>query len=131
MLPLKSNLPRIALIVLLILALGAAADCKRGQNPLKKFNRQTTFDPCNPAFDFYEGDTHYFERDFVNEDGTMDYAKWFQSRELQSSDCDPLKRSKTGPKQTSPVLPATESQPRTEADKVAPVKSSESDQTSH
>lgn len=78
-----------AFFVLSVLSLPS---CKKGKNPLKALWATTQFDPCNPAFDYYEGDSHYFERDFVTDEGTLDTGKWLEQRSVQSSPCDPLQK---------------------------------------
>jgi len=57
------------------------------------FAKMTDIDPCDPASNVYEGDDHYVERDFINEDGELDYDRWFKSRKMSASECDPLNRT--------------------------------------
>ncbi len=45
---------------------------------------------CDPTSSLYIKDQHYISRDYVTEDGTVDYARWFESRKAQSSPCDPI-----------------------------------------
>ena len=72
--------------------------------------------PCDPAASLYIKKQHYISRDFVTEDGTVDYARWFESRKLQSSPCDPVTKGDSGiaPEPTSSV-------PNAEGEKAPPV----------
>ncbi len=56
------------------------------------FAKPTPIDPCDPVTNIYEGEKHYIERDYLKEDGTLDYEKYFKSRESETSPCDPLKK---------------------------------------
>ncbi len=58
------------------------------------FSAPTPIDPCDPVSNMYEGRKHYIDRRFVKEDGTLDYDLWFQAREVQYSECDPLQEEK-------------------------------------
>ncbi len=53
-------------------------------------NETSEPDPCDPSFNIYVGETHFIERDFLKEDGTIDYEKWVRIADPQSSPCDPL-----------------------------------------
>lgn len=53
-------------------------------------NEMSEPDPCDPSFNIYVGETHFIERDFLKEDGTIDYEKWVRIADPQSSPCDPL-----------------------------------------
>lgn len=59
--------------------------------------------PCDPVANIYSDGQHFISRDYVTEDGTMDYARWFESRRIQASPCDPT--SKATPKASVPVSP--------------------------
>ena len=59
------------------------------------FEKPSELNPCDPVSNIYDGGKHYIERDFVKEDGTMDFNKWFEARKVQSSPCDPLHKSKS------------------------------------
>lgn len=50
----------------------------------------TEIDPCDPASNVYQGSHHYFERDFLNVDGSMDYDKLVRLNKPRTSPCDPL-----------------------------------------
>lgn len=48
-------------------------------------------DPCDPTTNVYYGETHFFERELVREDGTLDFERWMSLKEdPRSSPCDPL-----------------------------------------
>ena len=47
-------------------------------------------DPCDVGVNVYRGDTHFIERDFLREDGTIDYDKWVRITDPSLSPCDPL-----------------------------------------
>ena len=90
--------------------------------------------PCDPAASLYIKKQHYISRDFVTEDGTVDYARWFESRKVQSSPCDPVSKSNDGlqpdpkasvpksdtPKQAPISLPEGESPAPTNGNPMAP-----------
>ena len=62
---------------------------------IKPLMEETTeMNPCDPVANLYEGGHHYIERDYVKEDGTLDFNRWFKSRKVESSPCDPLKNRK-------------------------------------
>ena len=61
----------------------------------------TEIDPCDPTSSTYHGYAHFIERDFLSEDGTLDYEKWFEKRYPGASACNPIKNRK-------PRLPGTE-----------------------
>jgi len=63
-------------------------------------------DPCDPAGNVYINDRHYLDRDYVNEDGTLNYRKYFDNRGIQASPCDPLNKRKKAPNPgKNPALP--------------------------
>ena len=47
---------------------------------------------CDPVKNYFYNGQHYIERDYVKEDGTLDYKKYYESRRIQASECDPLKK---------------------------------------
>jgi hypothetical protein len=47
-------------------------------------------DPCDAGVNVYRGRTHFIERDFLREDGTIDYEKWVRITDPSLSPCDPL-----------------------------------------
>ena len=48
--------------------------------------------PCDPAANLYtEKNKHYFDTEYLKQDGTVDYNKWFKAYEVQSSNCDPAR----------------------------------------
>ncbi|MDW7975551.1 MAG: hypothetical protein RMI35_03255 [Leptospiraceae bacterium] len=51
------------------------------------------FHPCDPFLSYYEHGDHYFSKEFVKEDGTIDYEKLLKyQREVHRSKCDPLNK---------------------------------------
>lgn len=75
--------------------------CGKKRHP----GQESRIDPCDPASNLYEGDKHYIERDFVNEDGILDYSKWFEVLDVRSSHCDPLKRAEEEKELKNTVAP--------------------------
>lgn len=51
------------------------------------FNEPKDIDPCDPVKNYYDGKTHYIERDFVKEDGTLDYDLMFEKLDPEASPC--------------------------------------------
>lgn len=58
------------------------------------FEKTTPADPCDPLSNVYKGEKHYIDRQFVKDDGTLDYGAMFKSDRVQSSPCDPLNKKK-------------------------------------
>ncbi len=58
------------------------------------FDRMTEPDPCDAGANVYRGETHFIERDFLREDGTIDYDKWLRITDPGLSPCDPLNTRK-------------------------------------
>jgi hypothetical protein len=63
-----------------IVALAATLSCGM-------FNEPSEIDPCDPIKNYYDGKTHYIEREFVREDGTLDYDLMFEKLKPESSPC--------------------------------------------
>lgn len=61
-------------------------------------------DPCDTGVNVYRGDTHFIERDFLLEDGTIDYQKWISITDPALSPCDPL--NNRVPETAPPANPA-------------------------
>lgn len=68
-------------------------------------------DPCDAGVNVYRGDTHFIERDFLREDGTIDYEKWVAITDPSLSPCDPLNTAREKnreatetPQPTNPAL---------------------------
>lgn len=57
---------------------------------LEPFKEMTSVDPCDPGQSVYQADSHYFERDFLRVDGSLDYNKLVNINKPQASPCDPL-----------------------------------------
>ena len=74
-----------ALLVLGVLP--AIGGCKQLLDP---FQPMTEVQPCDPAYNVYQSESHYFERDFLDVDGHMDYDKLVRINKPQASPCDPL-----------------------------------------
>ncbi|MCB1175038.1 MAG: hypothetical protein KDK39_15805 [Leptospiraceae bacterium] len=56
----------------------------------KPFQQMSAIDPCDPGSSVYQASSHYFERDFLKHDGSLDYKKLMRLQDPQSSPCDPL-----------------------------------------
>ena len=52
--------------------------------------KSTPIDPCDPISNYYDGDTHYIERDFVSDDRNIDQNRLLEAQRVQNSPCDPL-----------------------------------------
>ena len=79
-------MPRLAFILALLTLLPA---CREFEQAF--LSEETPIDPCDPTSSTYDGYVHFIERDFLTEDGTLDYRKWFEASRAESSDCDPLR----------------------------------------
>ena len=44
-------------------------------------------DPCDPAHNYYEGERHYFGRDYVQEDGTLNQKRMLHALEPGNGEC--------------------------------------------
>ncbi|MEQ9365716.1 MAG: hypothetical protein RIF32_15840 [Leptospirales bacterium] len=66
-------------------------------------------DPCDTGVNVYRGDTHFIERDFLLEDGTIDYEKWVSITDPALSPCDPLNNPVT--EAAAPLVPVTPEPP--------------------
>jgi hypothetical protein len=51
----------------------------------------TPIEACDPTASTYHGYHHFFDRDFLTRDGTLDYRKWFETNRVDASGCDPLR----------------------------------------
>jgi hypothetical protein len=51
---------------------------------------ESKIDPCDSVSNYYEGDRHFVERDFVTQDRNLDYRKLFEADKIQNSPCDPV-----------------------------------------
>ncbi len=50
------------------------------------------FHPCDPVLNYYENNKHFFYKEYLKDDGTIDYKKLLESQKrLDQSPCDPLK----------------------------------------
>ncbi len=58
--------------------------------PIPFMGEKTEIDHCDPVANYFENGEHYIGADFVKEDGTIDYQKYFKARRTESSPCDPL-----------------------------------------
>ncbi|MBX7058703.1 MAG: hypothetical protein K1X75_11615 [Leptospirales bacterium] len=48
-------------------------------------------DPCDAGVNVYDDNTHFFERDFVTDQGRVNYQRWFEIKDdPRTSPCDPL-----------------------------------------
>lgn len=54
--------------------------------------KSTPIDPCDPISNYYDGDTHYIERDFVTDDKNIDQNRLLEAQRIQNSPCDPLRK---------------------------------------
>lgn len=61
---------------------------------LNPFRSKPTVDPCDPATNLYDDGKHFLERDYLTEEGTIDYKKLLEMNEIQKSPCDPLQKKK-------------------------------------
>ena len=52
--------------------------------------KEGKFDPCDPAYNYYEGDQHFIHDEMIRDDGTIDYDKILKSLDPDYSRCDPL-----------------------------------------
>ncbi len=51
------------------------------------------FHPCDPLYNYYENQKHYFDKDLLTDEGNIDYLKIIESqRKLYKSPCDPLNK---------------------------------------
>lgn len=67
------------------------------------FGEEPTLDPCDPVANYYQADgAHYIERDFVKDDGTLDYQRYFDSQKAGASPCDPLRKAEEQKSQKQP-----------------------------
>lgn len=49
------------------------------------------FHPCDPMYNYYENNKHFFYKEYLKDDGTIDYKKLLESQKnLDKSACDPL-----------------------------------------
>ena len=62
------------------------------QKWINPFEEDATIDPCDPTSSVYTGNRHFIERDFLKDDGTLNYRKLMQARDVGNSSCDPLHR---------------------------------------
>jgi len=44
---------------------------------------------CDEMGSYYEGGEHYISREFITEEGVMDYKKQFDKSQIQNSKCYP------------------------------------------
>ncbi len=58
-------------------------------------------DPCDPTYSVYQGNIHFMESSFLDEDGRIDYKKLREALRPEASLCDPLK-----PIKAAEVVPA-------------------------
>jgi len=78
---------------LVLFALLAFCSCDR----IRHLRGKTVpIDPCDPVSNYYDGDTHYIERDFLTDDRNIDQNRLLEADRIQNSPCDPLSK-KTGP----------------------------------
>ncbi len=115
-----------ALAALLCLQLSLGAGCREIYGLI--FHSMGEPDPCDAGVNVYRGDTHFIERDFLLEDGTIDYQKWVSITDPALSPCDPLNNRVpdtapatnpvTGnpPLETSPSQPGGEQSPESDAE---------------
>ena len=45
---------------------------------------------CDTMESYYEGGEHYINRNFITEEGTLDYNKHFEKSESKNSKCNPV-----------------------------------------
>ncbi len=118
------RLPATALSAFLSLLVGSLVGCK-------EFNQlflaeDTPIEACDPTASTYHGYDHFFDRDFLTRDGTLDYRKWFETNRVDASECDPLRvreQEEAGASRQVPGPPLTETSP---AAPPAPAAGSES-----
>lgn len=77
--------------VFLVWILGSSCEQEYQRFIQPFFAGQTEIDPCDPAANFYDGRTHYIERDMIRDDGTLDYDRVIRASDPAESDCDPLR----------------------------------------
>jgi len=72
--------------------------CSEELKTIKSFFETPVIDPCDPQVNLYINDKHYIDREYLKEDGRIDYQKWFENMSPESSDCNPVhKKSKNMP----------------------------------
>ncbi|MDX1959368.1 MAG: hypothetical protein SFU98_12395 [Leptospiraceae bacterium] len=57
----------------------------------KLFPKPSEINECDTMGNYYEDGEHYINREFVNDDGTLDYKKQFEKSKQQNHDCYPTK----------------------------------------
>lgn len=72
-----------------LLLLLAFASC----NKIKQWRSEpSAIDPCDPVSNYYDGDTHFIERDFVTDDKNIDQNRLLEAHRPHNSPCDPLRK---------------------------------------
>jgi hypothetical protein len=69
---------------LLILCVLLIADCKRK-------NYTADVDDCDTMGNYYEDGEHYINRDFISDEGALDYNKTFEKFKFENANCHPTK----------------------------------------
>ena len=67
------------------MAFASCRDLKEGL-----WDEVTPPEPCDAASNVYLGERHFLDRDFVRDDGTLDYERYLRLREPRASPCDPI-----------------------------------------
>jgi hypothetical protein len=76
-------------IVFYLIVIAGLTSCEAIKNALKP---EPTIDPCDPAANLYDKEgKHYVDRDFLRDDGTLDYKRYFRMQASRETPCDPLK----------------------------------------
>ncbi len=78
---------RAARAVAVFTAVITGSGCDVISNPFAPLEE---IDPCDPAANTYSDKKHFIERDYLDEDGRIDYRKMFKNLDKRSSPCDPL-----------------------------------------
>lgn len=111
-------MPRRLLISLLLIAALPLGGCKEFEQLF--LAQDEPMKPCDPTYSTYHGYVHFIERDFLTRDQTLDYRKWFESNQVEASQCDPLKaRDRAADGADGP--PPAEKMPAAPADDTLPV----------
>lgn len=50
------------------------------------------FESCDPFYSYYENGTHYFYDENLTNDGTIQYRKLFELKNLEKNPCNPLNK---------------------------------------
>ncbi len=69
--------------ILILFALISVASCKKKES--------TDINDCDSIGNYYEDKTHFIKREFVTDDGVIDYKKLMEKYKGRDTVCNPLK----------------------------------------